>query len=65
MSNSYYDYSDYTCNRCGSIENDQVNTLEIVDHVPHGDQSVPMYSYGYSCNHCGGEVEENDGIPDN
>ena len=60
MAYSYYDYSDYTCSRCGPIENEQVNTLETVDHVPHGDQSVPMYSYEYSCNHCGGEVEENE-----
>lgn len=60
MAYSNYDYSDYTCDRCGPIKNEQVNTLETVDHVPHGDQSVPMYTYEYSCNLCGGEVEDNE-----
>ena len=49
--------SDYTCYRCGPVHGDDVNSLEVVDHVPHGDQSVPMYSYEYSCNYCGSEVE--------
>ena len=59
MSTKYYNYSDYTCNRCGPIQNEQVNTLESVERVPHGDRVVSMHSYKYSCNHCGGEVEEN------
>jgi hypothetical protein len=57
MADSNYDYSDYTCGRCGPIQNEQVNTIVSVDHVPYGDQSIPMYSYEYSCNHCGCEVE--------
>ena len=68
MSDVNYEYSDYSCDICGRIENYLVNEHEIIDHVPYGDQSVPMYSYVYSCNTCGSQVERNeqhDGIPDN
>jgi len=47
----------YTCDRCGPVQKEQVNRLEIVDHVPCGDQSVPMHSFEYSCNVCGSDVE--------
>ena len=52
--------SDYTCVTCGDIPAMDVVVHKFVDHVPYGDQSVPMYSYEYSCNYCGNEVEYND-----
>ena len=52
--------SDYTCNNCGDIPSVDVVVHRFVDHVPYGDQSVPMVSYEHKCPHCGNEVDDDE-----
>jgi len=58
ISSNTDDACTHRCNTCGPLTDDEVYTATTIDHVPHGDQSVPMESYERKCNHCGREVDD-------